>query len=252
MWDASIEEMFRWVAEYGFSGVELWVQHFDARDWETEAYMDKAIKYNIKTILHSYSWDLNFASLNKGIRAASLNEIKRAVDLAIALDAKEVTIHPPRETLSGERHFYISLARQGLKELLNYSKPRNIELSLEIMEKIPKELVTDLTSLKEITEAGGNSFAYTLDIAHCDNIEEFKILLEKVNPISKIHLSNKQGAKLHTKLSEGDYDFYEVFSILKNKKVPIVIEGFEKGKSFNTLKENINLIQRIKERLTWY
>ncbi|MTI57604.1 sugar phosphate isomerase/epimerase family protein [Geosporobacter ferrireducens] len=251
MWDASIEEMFQWVIESGFVGVELWAQHFDAREWQLETYKEKAEIYNIKTILHSNSWDLNFASLNKGIRTASLNEIKSSIDLAADLGAKEVTIHPPKETVSEARDVSMELARQGIEALLDYSRRRNVELSLEIMEKLPKELVTDLKSVKEMTGSLYDSFSYTLDIAHCNSIEEFKRSLKEINHISKIHLSNKQGEKLHTKLSEGDFDFYEVFSILENENVTIVIEGLEKGRSFNTLKENISLIQKIKEKLTW-
>ncbi|AKL97279.1 sugar phosphate isomerases/epimerases [Clostridium aceticum] len=249
MWDASLEEMFQVVETYGLGGIEFWAQHMEAKDYDIEVCRNKLEQYQLACIVHGKSWDLNIASLNKEIRKTSLMEIKSSIDLAAKLGAKEVTIHPPRETIGGDRETCVKLAKQGLKELIAYGEENEINISLEIMENIPKELITNATELIEVMGEEYKRISYTLDLAHCESIEAFNILHDALYQVSKIHISNRQGNKLHTPLSKGDYNFYELMPLLESKKVPLVIEGFERGNEFKDLKENINLLKKIKEDL---
>ena len=107
MWNAQLEEMFRILYENGIDEMELWAQHFQHRRFSVEEYVKLSALYPIKSCVHSYSWDLNLASMNEGIRQASVEEVKKAVRLAYDIGAIEVTVHPGRETMKGDRQIYL-------------------------------------------------------------------------------------------------------------------------------------------------
>lgn len=247
MWNGTVEEMLKIAYQYELGGIELWAQQVEQNKYSIDKYISLAKEYHLNTTVHSKSWDLNFASLNEGIRLASIEEIKKSIRLAKQLHAKEITVHPPRETICGLKPIHLELAYQGLKQLYEYSCEMEVTLSLEIMEKIPKELVTSDISLGETTRDLYNKLSYTLDLAHCTNEDEFFAYLKKIPNISKLHISNKIGNKLHTLLSEGDYNFAELFPVLEKLNIPMVVEGFGDKEPYLGLIKNLNYIKKLKE-----
>lgn len=247
MWDGRLEEIFSMAQGYQVGGIEFWAEQCSFNGYNSKICRTLSKEYGLECVLHSKSWDINIASLNKSIREASIGEIKASIDLALEIGANEVTIHPPRETVIGERDYYVNRAREGLEEIIEYAESQKTRISLEIMEKIPKELITSFEEFKEILGNMYKRISYTIDIAHCENKQDFETIYNQLPSVSKLHISNKQGKLLHTPLSQGDYDFMELFPYLEKKHIPMVIEGYERGKEFNILKENIQLIKKIKE-----
>lgn len=246
-WKGSFKELLKTAHEYGIGGIELWAQQVDFNNYCLEEYVSLAKVYHLDTIIHSKSWDLNFASLNESIRRASIEEIKQSIRLAKQVNAKEITIHPPRETICGLKSFHLDLTYKGLKELYDYSCEMGVQISLEIMEKIPKELVTTDKALYEVTRDLYDKLSYTLDLAHCSAESEFFTYLTSIPGISKLHISNKIGNKLHTPLQNGDFDINKLMPLLKNIGIPIVIEGFNDEVSCSELIDNLNFLKQLKE-----
>jgi len=245
MWNASIEQIVDIVRLYGLRGIELWAQQFETRNYQVKDYTKVAEKYGINTIVHSKSWDLNFASMNKSIREASVEEIKKSIILAEVIRAKEVTVHPPRETLSGNKEYYYDIAYDSLKQICEFARAKGIRVSLEIMEKKPNELVSTDEELKVMVRDLYKEITYTVDVAHCRSEEEFWRYFNKVDNVSKIHISNKKGEKLHTKLSDGDFNFKDLIQKLLQYKIPLVIEGYDGEGDFGILKDNLEFIKKI-------
>ena len=245
MWNSSLEEVLKKAYKEGFEGVEFWAQHFEKRKYSKKEYRELMKSYPIKAVVHAYSWDLNIASINEGVRKASIEEIFKSIDLAKDILAEEVTLHPGRETIKGFRELHKELLLDALIKIINYSNQKGIRISLEIMEKIPKELITSDIELKDILKELYKNMYYTLDVAHCSCEEEFKSYLNSIDNISKIHISNKIGSKLHVPLNAGDYDFSKLIFELKEKA--LVIEGFDKSGDLEVLNNNINYIRSIKE-----
>ena len=243
MWNASLEEMFAFIYSSGLDGMEIWAQHWFEKEYSVEEYRKLSALYPLRTIVHSCSWDLNPSSLNEGIRQASIAEIKKSIDLAVNLNANEVTVHPGHATITNEMEIYYERMHQSLQEILEYAKQKRVDVSLEIMEQIPKEFVTSVCEMKKITQEMEEKFCYTLDIAHCEDKKEITAALQQGKHFSKIHISNRQGMRLHTPLAEGDYNFTEILPMLEKYQIPFVVEGFDSNREFPIAKKNIKFLK---------
>lgn len=249
MWNAALPELFQAAHTLGAQGIEFWAQQFESRNYCEKECLRLMDEYQIEAFVHSKTWDLNFASMNRCIREASIREIKASIDLAGKMHASEITVHPPRESLCGELPFYRELTYQGLTELLSYARGKNVDVSLEVMEKIPKELMTSRRQIQELTRDLYPEFSYTVDVAHCDDAAEVQDFLWKLPRISKLHISNRRGSKYHTLLSDGDFSFPELWPILEDSHLPMVVEGLDRSKEYTMLYENMKYIQTIKRRV---
>jgi sugar phosphate isomerase/epimerase len=249
MWNAALPELFRCAHLLGVQGIELWAQQFESRGYCEEECLQLMDQYPVKTFVHSKTWDLNFASMNRCMREASIGEIKASIDLAAKLHATEITVHPPRESLCGNLPFYRELAYQGLTEILSYARRRNVEVSLEVMEKIPKEMMTTLQQVQELTRDLYPDFSYTVDVAHCDDAAEVRDFLQELPRISKLHISNRRGSTYHTVLSDGDFSFPELLPSLQDSGLPMVVEGLDTSKEYTMLYDNMTYIQSLKESM---
>lgn len=246
LWNCSLEEIFDWTYRSQLDGIELWAQQFFSREYRRNDYLRLTALYPLKSCVHSQSWDLNLASLNEGIRRQSVAEVKKSIELADSLGLDEVTVHPGRHTLPGASEHSGDYLRESLKELLDYAGKLQIKISLEIMEKTPKEFATSMEAMKQICGSMFSSFCYTLDAAHCDSTEEiFRTLKDYGSHISKIHVSNRKGNQLHTPLDRGDYDMRALLPQLARFGLPLVIEGFDNGSELSAAAENLHFIQTI-------
>ena len=213
--------------EAGFDGIELWAQQFFARGYDTQEYLRLQALYPLRTCVHSCSWDLNLASMNQGIREMSIKQVEASMRLAAELEAMELTVHPGHMTLPGRREESMKLLQDSLEQIGRLSDRIGVDVSLEIMEKIPKEFVTDAQSMEEAAGSRKKQFFYTLDIAHCDSEEEPFHILDQMKRISKIHISNRKGKCYHTPLENGDFSFKEMLPQLLAYGLPLVTEGYD-------------------------
>ncbi|AWW27019.1 sugar phosphate isomerase/epimerase family protein [Acetobacterium carbinolicum] len=245
--NTDLETMMNKTKRYGFSGIEVWAQQFDLSRYSRKECRTLSDQYGLKNFVHAKSWDLNFASLNQNIRNTSIEEIKRSIDLADALAISEVTVHPPQMTLVGDRDRSLRLGRNSLAEIVSYGESKNIDVSIELMEKLPHELVTSYEEFTELADGFIDQLKVTIDIAHCDSLEEFEHYFDVFDNISKIHLSNRKGNVLHTPLYEGDYDFSSCFDTILKKNLPIVLEGFDARPGLMQVKKEVSYIKKIME-----
>ena len=246
LWNGSMEEIFDMVFQSGLDGIELWSQQFFYRKFDIDEFEKLAALYPLKNCIHSQSWDLNISSVNDGIRKQSVTEVKKSVELAYQLGLDEVTVHPGHCTISGIGVSYGAYLKESLREILEYAQKWKIDVSLEIMEKIPREFVTTMDAMKEVCGDMFDQFVYTRDVAHCDSEEEILSILQNYRPqISKIHISNRKGSRFHTPLNEGDYDMKKLLPKLAHYNLPMVIEGLDSSGDFSIAKQNIQFIQHI-------
>ena len=249
MWNAALPEIFRTADALGAEGIELWAQQFESRRYSAAECLDLLGCYPLRIFVHSKTWDLNFASVNRRIREVSLREIRRSIDLAARLNAPEITVHPPRESLCGDRPYYRELAYRGLREILQYGREAGVAVSLEVMEKIPRELMTTREAARGLTRDLYREFSYTVDVAHCDGEEELEDFLLNLPGVSKLHISNRRGGNYHTMLSDGDFSFSKLWPMLESRGLPMVVEGFDHTDQYLMLQENMKYIRKLKECL---
>ena len=242
-WKASLDEIFRCVYEEGYDGIEFWAQHFWERQYDINEYLRLSALYPLQTAVHSCSWDLNLSSMTEGIREESVRQVRRSMELAHMVNAMDLTIHRGHMTMAESRDESMRRLQQSLDEIAVYSKRCGVDVSLEIMEKIPKEFITDPAAMREAVGIHEREFYYTLDVAHCDSEQELFEILDTLNRISKIHISNRAGKKYHTPLDSGDYDFGKLLPKLLAYDLPMVVEGYDTSRDFHIFTENTHFLK---------
>ncbi len=252
VWNATLEDMYRLVAAYGLGGIEWWAQHMYCRQYDETEYRRLSDAYSLRTAVHSCSWDLNLSSMNEAVRKTSVEEVVRSMQLAKRLGAEEVTVHPGHMTMQGWRKPSIALMKQSLQEIADASYRMNMPVSLEIMEKTKKEIVTDMAAMQEVTGDLFSFFSYTVDVAHCDSAGEVLYTLNHLPRVSKIHISNRMGQQYHTPLDEGDYDFSALLPSLYTYGIPLVVEGYDPDGSWNTFHRNMAFLAAQQEHGQYY
>ncbi|MDO5040708.1 MAG: sugar phosphate isomerase/epimerase family protein [Peptoniphilus sp.] len=245
MWDFSVEEIFDFAKENNFSGIEFWAEQIRNRAYSPDEIKISFEKNNLNLTLHASSWDLNLCALNKSIRQTSVDEIKRDIDLAHFIGIDEITVHPGRMSVALDSFDYGARLHDSLKEICQYAHSKGIQISLEIMEKVPKEFITSLEQVQNMAEDLMDSLKITLDVAHCDSIEEAYDVLKNAKNLSKVHISNRRENKYHTALDDGIFDLVEILTHMQELKLPMVIEGLETGKETKFLKRNINYLKEL-------
>lgn len=246
MWDADVQQMVDMAISHGFEGIELWAQHVEAKSLDLERLKKLKKETGLSLIVHAKSWDLNYAALNHAVRKASLGEIKASIDLAEYIGASEVTVHPPRYTLK-ENEEARDRAYDSICRFTDYADRKKISISMEIMEHIPKEMATTPKGMRAIVRDLENRLTCTVDLAHCQSEEEFVQNIKDMKRVSKLHISNKKKNRLHVPIPDGDLDFKRIYPGLQKLRIPMVLEGYEEGKDFETLIKNISYIKSLKE-----
>lgn len=247
MWQGTLEQMFRMAAENGFSGMEIWIQHFEAKNHSVEKYLRYSNMYEMENFIHAHSWDVNLASISEPVRQASLEETRKAVDFALLTGSGEVTVHPGHASHPQEKGSSWDRLYDSLSQIHEYASLRGIRISLEVMEKLPSMLAWSLETMQMATRDLFESFSYTVDAAHCDSEEELFYLLKALPDVSKIHISNRSGFQLHTPLFRGDHDFSSLLPRLKATGIPLVVEGLDTDRNFEVLPLTIRFMEEISE-----
>lgn len=243
LWNARLDQIFDTIYKTGFDGIELWTEHFLNKKFDEKEYLKLSSLYPLKTYVHSSSWDLNLCSMNKQIRKASINAVINSIKLAERIGSFEVTVHPGRKSVGTDCESYIFWLNDSLKQIAQVADKLKIDVSLEIMEKVKNEFVTNLDMMRAVTGDMFDYFHYTVDVAHCDSEQELFELINNTPRVSKIHVSNRKKQKLHTPLSDGDYDFKKLLPKLFEYNLPLVIEGYDCTQDFKTFNDNFNFLK---------
>lgn len=244
-WNYSPKEVIQLAKQYGLSGVEMWAEHLYAHRSDPLAVREYASETGIGLTLHASSWDLNICSLNQGIRQQSVVELKKSIDLANQLEVRHVTFHPGRYTV---KSYLASQHFQGLvesvQELLVYAKEKDVVLSMELMEEIPKEFVTRPEQMNACLKEVGEDLRTTLDIAHVPLTENPIDYFQTMHQINSIHLSDTSQETFHVPLGEGDIALGAVLDFLQDKDMPIVLEGMDTTRQLDFLKKHLVFLQQ--------
>lgn len=250
LWQKDLKPIFTAAQEHAVGGIEFWAEQAEFFNYDTNSIREFLLKNDIHAVVHSKSWDLNLASIDTEIRLASIDAVKNSIDFAAKIGVHEVTVHPPHHTMKKEKDFSLRKTRESLSTVLEYAQQSDIALSLEIMEKLPREIITNDRELKAVLQDLYPKFHYTVDVAHCDCEKEIFSLLSNIDNVSKMHISNRRGKKLHTVLNDGDYSFKKLLPKLLAYKLPLVLEGMGSSMETSPLDEELRYINRIIEKVS--
>jgi len=238
LWGTPLDELMQTVHECGFSGVEMWAQQFFDCGYDAAEYRRLADHYKLGTTVHSVSWDLNLSSVNAAIRETSVGQVRSSIELCKCLGGEDVTVHPGHLTLDCFREMSLGLLQDSFRQIAEFSQKKDVRVSLEVMEKIRKEFVTDAAAMKLVAGKYAEVFTYTIDVAHCDSTVEIDELVSALPSFSKFHISNRKGPQYHTSLDDGDFDFRWLLPRLLKTGKTLVLEGYDDSPGRLKLRHN--------------
>lgn len=245
-WHYSIDKIIELAYQNRLCGIELWAEQAWFQKIETESIKLAKKKYDIKIFCHAPSWDLNLCALNEGIRKQSIEEIKKSIRLNKDIDGEELTVHPGHETLSGKfTKLHFNKLLESLQEICSYAESHQTNISIELMESVPKEFVTHYQVMNDLLAHLPNHVTVTLDIAHMNHTEDLLMLLTNLKKIGKVHISNRTRDRYHVPLGQGYLDCQTILKTLSEKEFPLIIEGFDESKELLILNENLNFIKNL-------
>lgn len=199
-----IDEIFSSVEEAGLTGVEFWVEtpHFWLRGQPLHE-LKAAVRAHpalTSLTLHAPALDLNPCSINPRVAAASQQYAIEAVELAGALGAEVITVHPGRRTARRPPnrydydHFETYLAR-----LRQAAEETGVKVAIENMEPKVNSLLCTPEGVRETLDA--NPWLWlTLDVAHAMTVSEGEVsryIRGCRDRIANVHLSVAADGRRH-------------------------------------------------------
>ena len=178
--------------------------------------IDQMNSYELKYTVHAPFIEVNPASVNPALRKASINEIKRSVDLANTLDSNIVVIHPGRSIFNNDTEYMksvYSLAEDSLKTIGEYAKDCGVDTCIENLPRIRGFMYQDINQLNESLER--IDLPMTLDIGHAYTAG-FTVDDVYFDKIKHIHIHDNDGVHdSHLPLGDGIINFKRFFELFE-------------------------------------
>lgn len=218
-----VDQIFDFVEEAGLTGIEFWIEtpHFWVRDMPIEEIEDciRAHPRLAPVTVHAPVLDLNPCSINPKIAAVSVQYALRAVEMAEALGAGAVTLHPGRRTAkrvpsdADYRRF-----EHYLTELHRAAGGSSVRVAMENMERKINSLLCTPEDVCELLMREP-WLSFTLDVAHAlkQSVEEVEAYIGGCNGrIANVHVSGVTAKAIHLPVA-GNGDIAGIIALLKQR-----------------------------------
>jgi sugar phosphate isomerase/epimerase len=206
-----------WIAAMGLHFIDLTLEPPMAASWrvDPEATRRALERHRLGVVGHT-AFYLPIASGIEEIRQASLQELRRCVDVFAELGARWMNVHPDRHAPMHDRGFFVDKNLATLRELLPYASTRGIGLMVE-------NLPGDFNTARELSELLDPlpEVGLHLDIGHANllviqsSVEE--LLSAYGSRLRHVHLHDNKGgsADLHLPLGTGTVNVRQAVRLLK-------------------------------------
>ena len=188
----------------------------------------------LEVSIHGPTVDINIASLNEGIRAESVKQMKECIDYAENINAHAITVHAGKIGRNEPRlrKAALEIACESISELVDYSK--NVIISVENMPIRQTFLGNKIEEIEMFKNECGCRL--TIDLGHGNTTGNNNELLD-LKDITYCHLNDNDGVKdQHIPLGDGTLDL----ELLKKVKKGIIeLNNFDNILKSKKVIENI-------------
>ena len=223
-------EIIKKAHEYNFEMIEILGESPFFKKDNIMAFKDCGLEVSI----HAPTVDINIASLNDGIKAESVKQMKECIDYAESINAHAITVHAGKIGRNDPplRKAALEFACESISELVDYAD--NVIISVENMPIRQAFLGNKIEELEMFkSECGCN---ITIDVGHGNTTGNTEELLS-LKDITYCHLNDNDGKKdSHIPLGEGTLDL----ELLKKVKKGIIeLNNFDNILKSKKVIENI-------------
>ncbi|MBR6025045.1 MAG: TIM barrel protein [Methanobrevibacter sp.] len=223
-------EIIKIAKENNFEMIEILGEAPFFKKENTMAFKDCGMEVSI----HGPTVDINIASLNDGIRAESVKQMKECIDYAESINAHAITVHAGKIGRNDPplRKAALEIACESISELVDYSD--NVIISVENMPVRQAFLGNKIEELEMFQSESGCNL--TIDVGHGNTTGNNEELLE-LKDITYCHLNDNDGVKdQHIPLGDGTLDL----ELLKKVKKGIIeLNNFDNILKSKKVIENI-------------
>lgn len=240
-WGHTLKKMIEALNYYELDGMEIWYEQMKFFNIDSDVILSTFSKNNKKKTVHASSWDLNLASINRGIKEQSLLEIKQSILFAKSIRAEDVTIHPGKcSAMKNLAPWHRKQMKDSLQQVDQWAQFYEMPVSIELMEPISKELYTESFHLNELIEGCSRWITTTFDTAHSCLVPTPVQTIQSLKKIGKIHLSDSTEEKYHVPINKGNIDWKSILPVIQRLNVPMILEGFDESPDHKVLQEHLN------------
>jgi len=212
-----ILEQIEWVASLGLGFIDLTLEPPMAASWrvDREAIRLALARHGLGIVGHT-AFYLPIASGIEEIRQASMQELRRCVDVFAALGARWMNVHPDQHAPMHSRSFFVEKNLETLGELMPYAAGRGIGLMLE---NLPGDFNT-AAQMGELLDPLPD-LGLHLDIGHANLLVSHSTVEELLKAfggrLRHVHLHDNKGggADLHLPLGTGSVDLRGAVRLLQ-------------------------------------
>ncbi len=211
-------QQIEWVAAMGLGFIDLTLEPPMAASWKVDpAATRRALQRHHLGVVGHTAFYLPIASGIEEIRRASLQELRRCVDVFAAIGARWMNVHPDRHAPMHDRSFFVEKNISTLRELIPYAEERGVGLMVE-------NLPGDFNSAREMGELLDPlpELGLHLDIGHANLLVPQSTVQELLSAygdrLRHVHLHDNKGgaADLHLPLGTGTVDVRRAVRLLKS------------------------------------
>ena len=223
---------FKWVYELediGYSGWEMVQEGSQCLTPENLGHVRDILETTgLKLSVHLPFSDMNLASLNPGILAEIMRQMKGHLELATGL-AEIAVLHPGYLSPYGARlpHRCLQTSISSMQALCDFAEDLDILIAIENMPNIPKIFGTYPGEMLDILgRVDRKNAGMTLDLGHANTMGLVDEFLEKcLDKVSHMHIHDNHGARdEHLPLGQGSIDWKKVMGKLTGYKGLMVTE----------------------------
>ena len=269
--DYTLPEAVRHIAEHGYEGVEILGDephaYFPEFDHDDERALRDALEetdlsvsnVNANTAMGYYDdappsafFEPSIITDDELARTWRIEYTKRAIDLAVAVDAPAVCLATGRPLPGNPPEQARQYLRESLDEILDYAESRDVDVGIEFEPELLVECTRDVLEL--IDEIGRESLGVNLDVGHAAVYGEdlTETIHRSAGKITGVHLEDivggRRGKHYHRIPGEGDIDFRAVFDALDD----IGYDGFATLELYTYPDEPDRAAREAYEELTQY
>jgi len=183
--------------------------------------------YKVKYSIHAPIADVNIAALSERMREASTLELMAAMEQALELDVKTITIHPGIYSMvvHGQEQKSIERAKRSIRTLDRVIGEFGIGIAIENMPSFKFMLGQTAEQLNELIE--GTEMGVCFDIGHANTTGQIDQMIDLFKDrIVNVHIHDNHGQQdEHLTIGEGNINFPPVLKRLSNYKGNYIIES---------------------------
>jgi sugar phosphate isomerase/epimerase len=238
------------IARLGYGSAEIWMEHYGSAGQRPTTIARHARGLGLNLTVHAASYDVNCISSNPGIRRESRRQIRSSLQLAAALGASVVVVHPGERSSARDDR---SEAWQALEEMVStlddWANEEGVCVGIENMEKKTNQIFLLPKDLARLFTRPWRHVRLTLDLAHTQTLMDPLSYLRQIRHewICHVHLSDNAPSATHLPLGKGDLAVPKVLKALGRVYNGIVsLEGYTPGEGERLLSENMAYLREHK------